>query len=453
MKKIDVTNHFKEHRPLYHFSCNKGWLNDPNGLIYHDGYYHMFYQYYPDGVVHGPMHWGHTRSKDLIRWEDLPVALYPDENGTIFSGCMVYDSENTGDFAEKEKKALVAVFTHNQDTDHMQRQYQSLAYSLDDGMTFKKYPLNPVLDLELKDFRDPKVFWHAGRKKWIMLTASLKSIIIFSSSNLKDWKQESTFTGHDLLEDEIWECPDLQLFTDDDQNEKWVLIVSQNTLDYTKTGIRYYIGTFDGSRFQDETGTNPLWMDLGRDNYAAATFADVNDRIIQIGWMNCWAYAQKLPESGFRGCMTLPRELRLIKTHGKYRITQKPVRELFDHMQIHHIFTDKYQSDILLGLFEIECTRDMETVLLMNDEEVFSITADYRHGQITVDRSKCSCGDFGEEYKEIRTMNFLTCSQKKLLIFIDVTSIEIFAADGEAVGTFQYFSKKPLQIIKTGGNS
>lgn len=412
----------------------------------------MFYQFYPDGVIHGPMHWGHARSDNLVHWEELPIALYPDENGTIFSGCMVYDSQNTAGFEKAGAKALTAVFTHNQDNGPSQHQYQSLAYSLDDGMTFEKYRCNPVLDLKLSDFRDPKVFWHEESGKWIMLTAALRNIFIFSSANLKDWKQESVFTGDDLSDNEIWECPDLLSFTDDNQDTKWALIVSQNTIDYAKTGVRYYIGNFDGNKFQDETDSVPLWLDFGRDNYAAATFSNVHGRLLQIGWMNCWAYAQKLPESGFRGCMTIPRELSLRKIHGKYRITQKPARELYEHVKVHHLSSEMYKSDILLGLFEVECKHNIETISLMNDEEVFSITIDYHNGRISADRSKCASSNLGKEYEEIRTMNFLACEQRKLLILIDITSVEIFAAGGEATGTFQYYSKRPFQSITTGGN-
>mgnify|MGYP003371997322 FL=1 len=269
----DKVEYFNNLRPIFHYSCRRGWMNDPNGLIFYRGYYHLFYQHCPDRTVHGPMHWGHARSRDLIHWEELPIALFPDKNGTIFSGSIVYDEENSSGFGSDKSDPLVAIFTHNKETQGITRQYQSLAYSLDNGNTFEKFSGNPVLDMRMKDFRDPKVIRY--RNKWIMLTAAGQSILIFSSDNLKDWKKESSFFTGDLEKNEIWECPDLIRFSDKYGNERWVLIVSQNTLDYKKTGVRYFVGRFNGTDFFDNTGKRTLWLDFGRDDYAAATFAEL----------------------------------------------------------------------------------------------------------------------------------------------------------------------------------
>ena len=439
--------YFEEHRPVYHFSCKKGWLNDPNGLIYYNGYFHLFYQHYPGGVTHGPMHWGHARSRNLLDWEELPIALYPDENGMIFSGSIVYDRDNTGKFGNGKKETLVAVFTHDQICRGEKIQYQSLAYSTDGGMSFKKYAGNPVLDFGLSDFRDPKVFWYAREEKWIMLTAALNKILIFSSRDLREWEKESAFSTEDMQKNEIWECPDLCVLKDGEGRKKWVLIVSQNTLDYAKTGIRYFIGDFDGNHFVDETGGDRLWMDFGRDNYAAATFEETKDRIVQLGWMNCWAYAQKVPEEGFRGSMTIPRELFLLETPNGTRVGQKPAREIFDNIHIQRLTENKVVQDVLNGIFEIEPQGDRGEIFIKNEYETLSVSFDYKKGWISVDRSGLCC-NLGDEFAELRKMRFWMKEDRKILLVVDTTSIEIFAAGGEAVGTFQFFPERPFQTLE-----
>lgn len=447
MKRKDVMKYFEKRRPVYHFSCRKGWLNDPNGLIYYNGYFHLFYQHYPDGTIHGPMHWGHARSKELLNWEELPIALCPDEKGMIFSGSIVYDKCNLSGFSCAEEGALVAVFTHSREEDAGKAQYQSLAYSADGGVTFEKYDGNPVLDLGLEDFRDPKVFWYAPGEKWIMLTAALNRIFIHSSLNLREWREESVFSSEDMGENEIWECPDLCVLDNGRGMKSWVLIVSQNTLDYERTGVRYFIGDFDGSRFTDKTGGSRLWLDFGRDNYAAATFSETDGRVIQLGWMNCWAYAQKVPETGFRGCMTIPRELFLLETEQGIRVGQKPAGEIRRNICTRKLETNKIEQEVLHGIFEIETKGDRGEILLKNEKESLSVAYDYRAGRISVDRSKMDC-ELGKEFDEVREMRFSLKDERKLLLVVDVGSVEIFAAGGEAAGTFQYFPKQPLQTLE-----
>lgn len=451
MNKKEMMNNFEKHRPIYHFSSKKGWINDPNGLIYHGGYFHLFYQHYPEGVVHGPMHWGHARSKQLIDWEELPIALYPDEKGTIFSGCIVYDQENTSGLG-KETAPLVAVFTQNQEKNGLTRQYQSLAYSTDGGMTFEKYAGNPVLDLGLSDFRDPKVFWYPEEKRWIMLAAVLDNIFIFSSKNLREWKKESIYYTGDLEKNEIWECPDLCLFKTREGIQKWVLIVSQNTLDYKKTGVRYFVGKFDGKKFYEENSEEVLWLDFGRDNYAAATFAGIEGRIVQVGWMNCWAYAQKLPEQGFRGSMTIPRELYLLQTPMGLRLGQMPVEEVKEYLNVYRLSEGTLEMDILLGAFLIDIHNGKGKICLSNKKERFMIDIDFDKQYIVVDRSKCG-ENLGKEFTETKNRNFHISRQRQILLIIDITSVEIFTAGGEVAGSFQYFSKYPFQTIKVQGGT
>lgn len=389
----DKVEYFNNLRPIFHYSCRRGWMNDPNGLIFYRGYYHLFYQHCPDRTVHGPMHWGHARSRDLIHWEELPIALFPDKNGTIFSGSIVYDEENSSGFGSDKSDPLVAIFTHNKETQGITRQYQSLAYSLDNGNTFEKFSGNPVLDMRMKDFRDPKVIRY--RNKWIMLTAAGQSILIFSSDNLKDWKKESSFFTGDLEKNEIWECPDLIRFSDKYGNERWVLIVSQNTLDYKKTGVRYFVGRFNGTDFFDNTGKRTLWLDFGRDDYAAATFAELQGKYIQLGWMNCWAYAQILPEKGFRGSMTLPKQLILEEVENCPILIQKPADEVMKEIGIVELNSGKWSGEIMIGAFLINMENDRGRINFTNGMENILIGIDYTKGEISVDRSGCSKPEWG----------------------------------------------------------
>lgn len=454
MNKNKLEELYREYRPAIHFSCKRGWMNDPNGLIFHEGWYHLYYQHYPDGVIHGPMHWGHARTKDFLEWEELPVALSPDEKGMIFSGCMVYDKENTTGFGTMEDPPLVAVFTQHIETKETSTQYQSLAFSTDAGMTFQKYEGNPVLDLKLKDFRDPKVFWHPEERKWIMLTAVEQEIRFFTSGNLKQWAEGAVFRANGLKPDVIWECPDLVEMPDDQGGKQWVLFVSQNTLDYAETGIRYFVGTFDGCSFCAEEGAEEeLLVDFGRDNYAAATYAEVKGRVIQQSWMNCWAYAMKLPGEGFRGSMTLPRELGLRKTIEGYRLIQRPVREALEELSLYIQMIEENSEvfiDNIPGIYRIRPEKDIVKITFENNESSLEIDVDFVHGKIAVDRSSLADASYGSCFQEIGRTCFQSRDNREIYMILDVTSIEIFAADGEAVGTFQYFTRTPFQRIRTG---
>lgn len=456
MEKEKLETLYREHRPALHFSSRTGWINDPNGLIFYEGYYHLFYQYYPNGVTHGLMHWGHTRTRDFLEWEELPIALYPDEKGTIFSGSMVYDKANTGGFGSTEHSPLVAIFTQNLETEETRLQYQSLAYSMDGGRSFEKYEKNPVLDLGLKNFRDPKVFWYAPTEKWVMLVTAGQEIRFFTSDNLKQWNADGIFRVDNLKPDTIWECPDLAELSDEQGEKHWVLIVSQNTLDYMETGIRYFTGIFDGECFYAETGVKKaLFVDFGRDNYAAATYAETEGRVIQQSWMNCWAYAQRLPEAGFRGSMTIPREIGLRKTPDGYRMVQRVVKEVRRKLlECTRFVPEKAVTKIahIPGIYHLMPKQEGVKIVLRNKESQITINVDFTYGKIIVDRSGCADVAYGPCFQEAAWKYFDIKSGRELYIVLDVTSMEIFAAGGEAVGTFQYFTEVPLEEIVTGGS-
>ncbi|MBP6557509.1 MAG: glycoside hydrolase family 32 protein [Flavobacterium sp.] len=326
------SSYYKEpYRLQFHFTPPEKWMNDPNGLVFFNGKYHLFYQYYPEDTIWGPMHWGHAISADLLHWEHLPIALYPDKLGWIFSGSAVIDKDNTAGFG---KDAMIAVFTYHNDeiwkAGNKNTESQGIAYSLDEGKTWTKYAANPVLNNSgEQDFRDPKVFWNSAISKWNMVLAVGDKIKIFSSPNLKQWQFESDFKPQmDEKELGVWECPDLFPMKIASSNEtKWVMIVNHG--DHAPnggSGTRYFVGDFDGKTFTPKQ--KAVWMDYGMDFYAAVTFSNVPDeKMILLGWMSNWKYAVKVPTEKWRSAMTLPREMSLIKEKDTYYITQNPISE------------------------------------------------------------------------------------------------------------------------------
>lgn len=301
----------ESYRPQYHFSPICGWMNDPNGMVYYEGEYHFFYQYSPL-VSRGPMHWGHAVSPDLVHWQTLPIALYPDEHGPIWSGSAVVDADNTSGLVPGG--GLVAIFSY-------ENQSQGIAYSTDKGRSWTKYPGNPVIPALAQDFRDPKVFWNDATHLWTMVLAAGHEIQFYTSPNLIDWEKRSSFSGGYV--NAIWEVPDLFPLEIDGQT-KWVLLVSVSTGSPSGgNGIQYFIGSFDGATFTPDDPTGVRWLDYGSDNYAGTTWDNAPDgRRIYIGWLGNWAYAWNVPTERWRGAATLPRELRLVNTPTGIRLAQ-----------------------------------------------------------------------------------------------------------------------------------
>ena len=273
------TDYYTEpYRPQFHFSPEEKWMNDPNGMVYHKGVYHLFYQYYPEDIVWGPMHWGHATSKDVVHWKHKPIALFPDEHGLIFSGSAIVDFDNTSGFGTKENPPLVAIFTYHlmagEKAGRKDFQTQGIAYSLDNGDTWTKYEENPVIENDgIKDFRDPKVFWNAANQTWVMALVAGDHLQLWNSDNLKEWNKLSEFGKDKGAHGGVWECPDLfPLKVEGGEEEKWILLISMNPgAPNGGSGTQYFIGDFDGEKFTTDQ-SEVKWLDWGTDNYAGVTY-------------------------------------------------------------------------------------------------------------------------------------------------------------------------------------
>lgn len=445
-----------DYRSVYHFSPKEMWMNDPNGMVYFQGEYHLFYQYHPYGNTWGPMHWGHAVTKDLYSWEELPVALAPDEHGMIFSGSAVVDWDNTSGFFDEEP-GLVAIFTHHMEVPNDQPvQRQSIAYSKDKGRTWNKYEGNPVLQHEaFIDFRDPKVFWHEQTKAWVMIIACGQTVCLYRSPNLKNWTFASEFGAGIGSHDGVWECPDLfPLAVDGDkQQEKWVMLVSIGADPAFKEGSRtqYFTGNFNGSTFApDEDSLTVRWLDHGRDNYAGVSWSDIpveDGRRLFMGWMSNWMYANQTPTEGYRGVMTIPRELRLETIHEKITLVQCPARELEQartpKLSLYNVNAKEaqaYLGTLELESYEVEAIwaseQPVEFILRCSEKEQTVIGLDPSEQVVYVDRSRSGIADFHEHFQGRHTANIQTRNREQhLRIYVDASSVEVFANDGQAVIT------------------
>jgi len=451
-----ATEMAEEHRPQIHFSPKQKWMNDPNGMVYLNGTYHLFFQYYPDSTIWGPMHWGHATSTDLIHWQEQPIALYPDSLGYIFSGSAVADINNTSGFGKDGKVPMVAIFTHHDPAGEKAGkndfQNQSIAYSLDEGKTWTKYSGNPVMkNPGIKDFRDPKVSWHEGSKKWIMTLATLDRITFYSSPNLKDWTKESEFGKEVGAHGGVWECPDL--FSLDYKGQKiWVLIVSINPGGPNGgSATQYFTGQFDGKTFIPYQ-TDTRWIDYGTDNYAGITWSNTGDRKIFLGWMNNWQYANVVPTKKWRGAATIPRDLGIEKSGDKYFVTSRPVKELSSINTQSHILDNVVASNYNLAGKTGKLKSPARVTLSSDKIESFSITLSNDAGEKVVigydqatnsyfiDRTQSGNVSFEKGFAGKHGAPRLTTDEKfDLTLIIDNASVELFADNGLTVMTEIFF--------------
>ena len=452
-----------QYRPAYHFTPAAHWMNDPNGMVYYQGTYHLFFQYYPDGMTWGPMHWGHATSPDMLSWKEQAIALYPDSLGYIFSGSAVLDANNTAGFG---KDALVAIFTYHDPkgekagTDKFQN--QGIAYSLDAGKTWKKYAQNPVLkNPGIKDFRDPKVSWNEAAKKWVMTLATLDRITFYSSPNLKDWTKESEFGQKLGAHGGVWECPDLFPLVLGGKTY-WVLIVNLNPGGPNGgSATQYFVGQFDGHTFtplNDKT----KWADYGPDEYAGVTWANTGNRRLFLGWMSNWEYANQVPTSPWRSAMTIPRELGLRQEGSEIYLTSKPAVELAGLAKGATTIQNVAVKNTVDLTTRLKATADKHKLTLKTAQlgsfelllgnaagEELVIGYDKAANQYFIDRSKAGQVGFSAKFAGRATAPRLSpAAGTELTLYLDAASVELFADQGLTAMTEIFFATKPLTTVK-----
>ena len=440
-KDIKATNVFdsknrEKFRSIYHHTPLYGWMNDPNGMFYKDGVWHLYYQYNPYGSQWENMTWAHSTSTDLIHWKNHGEVIQPDALGTIFSGSSVVDKENTAGFG---KDAVVAFYTSAGAA-----QTQSIAYSTDNGETFKKYVNNPILTSDVPDFRDPNVFWNEEVKQWNLILAAGQQMNIYSSKNLKDWKYESSFGEGYGNHGGVWECPDLLKMGD-----KWVLICNINPGGpFGGSATQYFVGSFDGHKFTCESKPEVTkWMDYGKDHYATVSFSNAPDgRIVVLPWMSNWQYANQVPTQQFRSANGLPRDLGLYSYNGEDYVSVKPSPEVFAAFE-------KKPSGHLQPAAYIEVTniKSNASIVLSNDKgERVTMVYDGKNATFSMDRTESGVTDFHSDFKA-KTVAPANGVIKSMQIFIDRCSIEAFDTEGKVAMTNLVFPSKPYDKIIVKG--
>ncbi len=486
---FDTTNR-DVFRPVYHHTPLYGWMNDANGLVYKDGEYHLYFQYNPYGSVWGNMHWGHSVSKDLMHWEHKEPVIARDTLGHIFSGSSVVDTDNTAGYGAG---AIIAFYTSASDKNG---QIQCMAYSKDNGYTFTKYAQNPILRPfdGLKDFRDPKVFWYAPEKKWVMIVSADKEMRFYTSQNLKDWSYLSAWGEGYGVQPRQFECPDMvQLPVNGDKNRmKWVMIVNVNPGCYFGgSATQYFVGDFDGTNFTcDSPKETVKWLDWGKDHYATVCFANTGDRVIAVPWMSNWQYANIVPTKQYRSANALPRELGLYEQDGELYVSAAPVKEVQslrkETKEIPTFTVDsEYHIDTILngnkGTYELSMqfttgTAEVMGFNLFNEKgETVNIYFDLSECKLVMDRTKSGIIDFGRNSKPhvleahdkrmetsinyiddfaLATWGPITkASSYTLDIFVDKCSVEIFLNGGKIAMTNLVFPNAPYNRMSFYGKS
>lgn len=449
-KEIKLSDTFdssnrETYRPVYHHTPVYGWMNDPNGMFYKDGVYHLYFQYNPYGSMWANMTWGHSTSTDLTHWTYEGTAIVPDAWGAIFSGSCVVDKDNTAGFG---KGAVVAFYTSAKSTPWGDVQSQSMAYSLDNGKTFIKYEHNPILTSTERDFRDPKVFWYALGKHWVMMLAVGQEMQIYSSGNLKVWKKESSFGAMQGAHGGVWECPDLvELPIEGTKEKKWVLICNLNPGGpFGGSAAQYFVGSFDGKKFVNESPTQTKWLDWGKDNYATVTWSNAPaGRCIALGWMSNWQYANSVPTTQYRSANTIARDLTLYRVGGELYLKSKPSPEI-EKARVEKVdkssfkVAGKYEIESLLrdndGAYEIEMTIEnagaskMAFCLMNVKGEKVSMYYDVLRKQFAMDRSQSGAVDFSRDFPALTVAPVDNAEKIHLRLFVDRCSVEAFGENG-----------------------
>ena len=515
-------------RPQYHFTPSHNFMNDPNGMVFYKDEYHLFYQYNPEGQVWGHMSWGHAVSTDMVHWKHLPVAIPEEPNYMIYSGSAVVDWNNSSGLCKNpdphDHSCLIAIYA----AAYKDRQKQHIAYSNDRGRTWTNYAGNPVIDIDAADFRDPKVFWYAPQKKWVLVAvlADHRKALFFSSTDLKHWTKMSEFgpAGDDAGQ---WECPDLlELPIEGAQETRWVLIINRNPgAPAGGTGVRYLVGHFDGKQFTEaESDGSKLWADYGKDFYATNSFNDLpkgDARKIWMGWISNWLYAKDEPTFLWRGAQSIPRTLTLRWVevplspkdglngapgssnptpsassgqalsqkkgqdwapnpalppknggrtgHPELLMVQVPVRELqslrekpfsLKNMLVQNANAKISQAGVKGATYELEAELEPGSAseigfhLRKGDgvETVVGIVP--ATNTLFVDRTKSGDVFFSEAFPGRYSTTLHSVKRVKLHIFVDRSSVEVFADDGEKVMSDRIYPPQGcsgIELYSTGG--
>ena len=426
------TQNRERFRPEFHHTPVYGWMNDPNGMFYLDGVYHLYYQWNPYGSTWENITWGHSTSKDLVNWTAEKPVLFPDALGAIFSGSCVVDKNNTAGFG---KNAIVAFYTSAG-----RNQVQSMAYSTDGGYTFTKYDQNPVLIGDCPDFRDPKVFWNSEAGFWNMILAAGQEMRIYSSKNLKEWKFESSFGAGYGAHGGVWECPDLMKI-----DNKWVLICNINPGGiFGGSATQYFVGDFDGKRFTTNQKAT-LWLDYGKDHYATVTFFNAPyNRRIALAWMSNWQYANNVPTNQFRSANSVPRDLGVFAVDGNYYCSAKPSPELLK-MRGSAIKTPSETCEIV-----VDIKKDTKITLSNSRNEYVTISYNKTTGVLKFDRTHSGDCSFSPDFAAETSVK-VPGGSRQLRIFIDRCSIEVFDSEGKAVMTNLVFPSEYYSTIAATG--
>ena len=441
-ESFDTTNR-EQYRPLYHHTPAYGWMNDPNGMFFKDGVWHLYFQHNPYGSQWENMTWGHSTSTDLIHWTFQGDPIQPDAWGSIFSGSSVVDKNNTAGFGEN---AIVALYTSAGEN-----QTQSMAYSTDNGKTFTKYDGNPIITSNVPDFRDPHMFWNEDIKKWNMILAAGQQMNIYSSDNLKDWKFESSFGTEYGSHGGVWECPDLmKMKVRGTDKEKWMLVCNINPGGPSGgSATQYFVGDFDGHKFTCESKPEVTkWMDYGKDHYATVTFDNApNGRHVALAWMSNWQYANQVPTMQYRSANSIPRDLGLFEYKGNTYCSVTPSEEIT-------AARSKKPSKSLSEACEMVVNLKGDATITLSNSKGEKVVMTYKAKDETfsMDRTLSGKTDFSSDFAAITTAPVYG-KMNKLRIFIDKSSIEVFDNDGKMAMTNLVFPTKPYDKVTIKGKT
>lgn len=437
------TKNREQYRPLYHHTPAYGWMNDPNGMFFKDGVWHLYFQHNPYGSQWENMTWGHSTSTDLIHWTFQGDPVQPDAWGSIFSGSSVVDKNNTAGFGEN---AIVALYTSAGEN-----QTQSMAYSTDNGKTFTKYDGNPIITSNVPDFRDPHMFWNEDIKKWNMILAAGQQMNIYSSDNLKDWKFESSFGAEYGSHGGVWECPDLmKMKVRGTDKEKWMLVCNINPGGPSGgSATQYFVGDFDGHKFTCESKPEVTkWMDYGKDHYATVTFDNApNGRHVALAWMSNWQYANQVPTLQYRSANSIPRDLGLFEYKGNTYCSVTPSEEIT-------AARSKKPSKSLSEACEMVVNLKGDATITLSNSKGEKVVMTYKAKDETfsMDRTLSGKTDFSSDFAAITTAPVYG-KMNKLRIFIDKSSIEVFDNDGKMAMTNLVFPTKPYDKVTIKGKT